>query len=81
VALAAAQGQPERALHLAGAAAALRETIGAPLPPTEQEEFERHLEMARQTLDEEAAAKALANGRAMTLEQAIEYALQEATQV
>jgi predicted ATPase len=77
VALAAAQGQPGRALRLAGAAAALREAIGAPLPPTYQAEFERHLETARQALGEEASATALAAGWAMTMEQAIEYALLE----
>ena len=80
VALAAAQGQPERALRLAGAAAALREAIGAPLPPTYQAELERHLETAQQALGEQASATALADGRAMTMEQAIAYALEEAAQ-
>ena len=80
VGLAAAQAQPGRALQLAGAAAALRETIGVPLLPTEQARLERHLETAQRALSEEASAKALADGRTMTLEQAIAYALQEAAQ-
>jgi len=79
VGLAAAQTQPERALLLAGAAAALRETIGAPLSPAERPRLERHLETAHQALDEEASAKAFAAGRAMTLEQAIAYALEESS--
>ena len=36
----AAQGRPERALRMAGAAAALRQSIGAPLTPTEQGKLE-----------------------------------------
>jgi hypothetical protein len=75
VRLVAAQAQWECALRLAGVAAALREAIGAPLSPTEQARLERHLEIARQVLGEEVSARALADGRVMTLEQAIEYSL------
>ena len=73
--LAAAQGQPERALRLAGAAAALREALGAPLPPTERARLERWLAPARDALDEAAQASAHAAGRAMSLEDAMSYAL------
>jgi len=73
--LAAAQGQAERALCLAGAAAALCEAIGAPLPPVEQAWLDRRLEPARQALTEKARKAAQEEGRMMTLEQAIEYAL------
>jgi non-specific serine/threonine protein kinase len=73
--LATVQAQPQDALRLAGAAAALRESIGAPLSPADRIELERHLETARRASGEEASAQALADGRAMTLEQAIEYAL------
>lgn len=75
VGLAAAQAEPERALRLAAAATALRGTIGAPLPPAEQARLERRLGPARQTLSEEARTEAWAEGRALTLEQTIAYAL------
>jgi adenylate cyclase len=76
--LAILQGQPERALRLVGAAEALREDIGAPLAPTEKEDLERRLAPARRALSEEAAAAAVAAGQAMSVEQAIDYALQPA---
>ena len=74
--LAAAEAQPGRALRLAGFAAALRETLGAPLPPAEQARVDRMLEPARRGLDETAAATAWADGRAMPLQDAVAYALQ-----
>jgi adenylate cyclase len=74
--LAARQGQAERALRLAGAAAVLREAINAPLPPADKDKLEQMLTLARQGLDDAGAAMATAEGRAMSLEQAIDYALQ-----
>ena len=74
--LAAVRGHSAQALHLAGAAEQLRETIGAALPPAEQAKFETVLQSARQTLDEATAEATMAEGRAMTMEQAIEVALQ-----
>ncbi|MGB9478946.1 MAG: protein kinase, partial [Candidatus Acidiferrum sp.] len=47
---AAGQSEAERALRLAGAAAALRQSIGAPLVPTEQAKLERSLDEARRGL-------------------------------
>ena len=73
--LAALEGEAERALRLVGAAAALREAIGAPLSPTEQAKLDRMLETARSTISESAQAATLAKGRAMSLDQAIDYAL------
>jgi predicted ATPase/class 3 adenylate cyclase len=73
--LAARQGQAERALHLVGAATALREAINAPLPPADKEKLEQHLITARQASGD-AADIMMAEGRAMSLEQAIEYAFQ-----
>jgi predicted ATPase len=75
--LAALQGQAERALKLVGAASALREEIGAPLSPAEQTKLERTLEPARQALTEVMQEQAWAEGRALSLEEAIEYALNE----
>jgi predicted ATPase/class 3 adenylate cyclase len=76
--LAAQQEQPQRALCLFGAAQALREALQAPRPPAEQAKLERLLAPAHQTLGETAAAAAIAEGRAMSLEQAIDYAFQTA---
>jgi predicted ATPase len=47
---AAARRLPARSLRLAGAAAALRQTVGAPLTPTEQAKLEEGLMPARQML-------------------------------
>ena len=74
--LAALQGQAERALHLFGAAKVLREATGAPLPPAEQATLERMLGPARQALGETATALAISQGRAMSLEEAIDFAFQ-----
>jgi adenylate cyclase len=75
--LAVAQTQPERAIRLAGAAAALRQTIGAPLSSKEQAQLDQMLAPARQALDPTLEAALWVEGRAMTMEQAIIYALAE----
>jgi tetratricopeptide (TPR) repeat protein len=72
---AAAERQAQRALLLAGAAAALREKLGAPLPRAEQARLERSLEPARETLPDRDGATAWMEGWAMPLEKAIEIAL------
>ena len=72
---AAAQSQPQRALRLAGSASALRQTLGAPLPPAEHARMERSLEPARQALPGTASAAAWMEGWAMPPEKALEYAL------
>jgi tetratricopeptide (TPR) repeat protein len=73
--LAAAEDKPEKALQLAGFAAALRESIGAPLPPSEQTRVDRMIAPARAALSESAATAAWEAGRSMPLEQVIELAL------
>ena len=75
---AARRGLAERAVRLAGAAAAIRQTLGAALPfPTIEEIARRHdLEVARDALGH-AGPLADREGRAMTIENAIEYALSE----
>jgi non-specific serine/threonine protein kinase len=60
-----------------GAAQALREEIGAPLPSHEHALLEPHLTTARTLVEEEAWEVARTEGRAMTLERAVEYALSE----
>ncbi|MGH2371695.1 MAG: tetratricopeptide repeat protein, partial [Chloroflexota bacterium] len=76
-ALAAAEGQPDRALRLAGAAARQHERLGTFQLAHTQAWVERYLALAREALTQEASAAAWADGQAMTLEQAITYALSE----
>jgi non-specific serine/threonine protein kinase len=74
-ALAAVCAQPERALKLAGAADALNDVLGARRSPDDQKFVQRWLQSARTTLTADAASAARAEGRAMRLEDAIEFAL------
>ena len=76
--LAGAQDQPERAARLLTAAAALRATLGAALSPQEQADCERTRVSVRARLGEHAFAAASAEGRALPLEEAIDYALASA---
>jgi predicted ATPase/serine/threonine protein kinase len=72
---AAAQLDRERSLRLAGAAAALRQNIGAPLTPAEQAKLEASLDPARQGLTNTAGATAWLEGWAMPVEKAVEEVL------
>jgi predicted ATPase len=72
---AAVQQQPERSLRLAGVAAALRKSIGAPLAPAEQEKLEAILEPARLALANTASATAWLEGWNMPLDRTIEEVL------
>lgn len=71
----AALGQPEHAWKLVGAATALRAEIGAPRSPAEQADLERRLAPAHPVFTEEAVATAVAEGQALTREEAIALAL------
>jgi predicted ATPase/DNA-binding SARP family transcriptional activator/DNA-binding CsgD family transcriptional regulator len=74
----AARGEPARAARLWGAAEALREEIGVALSHWDLYgyDYEGRLSAARNMLGDEGAwERAWAEGRAMTPEQAIEYAL------
>jgi DNA-binding CsgD family transcriptional regulator len=75
--LAVAREQSARAARLFGAAWALRGTIGAPRPPAFRSYHDRNLATARDRLGEAAFEEAFSEGRAMSAEQAIEYALSE----
>lgn len=76
--LAADQSMPERSLRLAGAAAALRRILGAPLPLGEQERLERILDAARRSLPHTIAAAAWIDGWTSPLEKATQDALSSA---
>jgi tetratricopeptide (TPR) repeat protein len=75
--LAVGQGQLEKALHLAGASETLRESAGIQLPPVWQARVDRLLKSTREKLDEVRRSAAWAKGRAMNLEQAVAFALDE----
>lgn len=75
--VAGAQGLPERSARLFGAAEALRQAIGASLTPRERADYERNVAAVRATLSEDTFATLWAEERAMTLEQAIAYALEK----
>jgi len=72
---AAVQREAERSLRLAGAAAALRHNIGAPLTPAEQARLEVSLHPARQALSNAAAMTAWLEGWALPVEKAMEEVL------
>ncbi len=76
---AAAQSEPDRSLRLAGASAALRQSIGAPLTAAEQAKLERGLEPARQALTTTMGRTVWLEGWVMPVEKAIEDVLRNAS--
>jgi predicted ATPase/DNA-binding CsgD family transcriptional regulator len=72
--VAALADQPERAAHLCGAAEAMRETIGAPVPRY-RGQHEHAMGLARDTLGEQAFAAAWAAGRSLSIVDAVRNAL------
>jgi DNA-binding CsgD family transcriptional regulator len=77
--LIAAEDRPQRKARLFGASEAVLETVGAPLYVQIQDRdlYQRTVEELRSRLGEETFETAWSEGRAMTPEQAIEYALSE----
>ncbi len=71
--VAALAGQAERAARLCGAAEALREAIGAPVP-RHRGRYERAIAAARAALEEPAFTAAWSAGRALTLRDAVSEA-------
>jgi non-specific serine/threonine protein kinase len=74
---AAAQGEAERTARLYGVVEKLNEVMGIPQDAGEDALTGPYLAAARSQLDEAAWQEAWTQGRAMTLEEAISYALQE----
>jgi predicted ATPase/class 3 adenylate cyclase len=70
--------RPARAAKLFGAAEALRDSIGAPVPPIERTGLDRYVAALGKALSAAEFNVAWAWGRSMTLEQAIEFGLGEA---
>ena len=79
--LSAMRGSPVRAATLWGAAEALREQMGMALSHLDlaASGYEQDLANVISALDDTSFAAAWAEGRAMSLEQAIDYALEERT--
>ena len=75
--LALVQGQAARALKLAAAAAHLRRLISACLTPAEQSQLDQKLLPAWEALSDLEGKDAWAAGSAMSLEEAIQYSLEE----
>ncbi len=67
----ARQGETTWAVRLLAAAAALRDSLGTPLPPVSRAGYERSLAAARAQMGEQAFALAWAEGHSMTWEQAL----------
>jgi len=72
-------GKPEAAARLFGAVEALLEKIGRAggMEQLDQKEYDYYVAAVRAQLNESALAKCWAEGHALTLEQAIEYALEK----
>lgn len=75
--IAVAYGKPAKAVRLLGAADALRKTTGTPVEGTEMQFYTRIISQARQALDEQSYTSLWLDGYAMTLDQAVAYALEE----
>jgi predicted ATPase/class 3 adenylate cyclase len=73
--IAKAQEQPERAVHLLGAAEALREMIQIDMSQLERVEYEREVADLKKNMSEADFNAAWEKGRSMTLDEAVELAL------
>jgi hypothetical protein len=73
--LAIADEEPQRAIKLFGAAEALREKIQSPMVDYERVEYDQSVAQLRTMLAETEFNDLWAEGRAMTMEQAIQLAL------
>jgi non-specific serine/threonine protein kinase len=73
-----ARGQPEQAARLLGAAETVRNITSAPLAPVRRADHDGVVAAVRDALGEAALATAWAEGQAMSPEQAVVYALEDA---
>jgi hypothetical protein len=75
--IAQAQGELIRSARMLGAAEALREQADSPMTGYERGEYERVVEILRGQMDATAFAQEWARGRALPMDDAIEFALSE----
>jgi hypothetical protein len=80
-AVAVHQGRAADAARCFGAISAFREATGAPLPRPERARHDQTVVAARSALGETGYEAAWTEGRAMTLEQAVAYALEAAVPI
>ena len=73
--IAIAEEEPERAVKLFGAAEALRERINAEMQDLEYMEYDNAIMRIRSLFEDGEFALLWAQGRALTMEQAIQFAL------
>ena len=73
--IAAAGGLAERAAKLFGAAEALRQSIGTTMTAYERREYDAAVAQLRAGVDAATLEAAWARGRALTLDEAVTYAL------
>jgi predicted ATPase/DNA-binding CsgD family transcriptional regulator/transcriptional regulator with XRE-family HTH domain len=72
--------RPSRAARLLGAAARLRASISSPIDPIDRPEHERIIAAVQARLSDPAFVAAWETGRAMTLDEAVTYALEADTE-
>ena len=75
--VAMAQGQMEKAVRLFGAATVLRSSIGSVIDPADQDRYKKNLNSLRVKLGKQRFKATWDEGRAMPMEQAVSYALEE----
>ena len=76
-AVACARGNHQRAARLFGAAEALREAIGTPLPSIKRADYEHQLAILRAAPDQETVEAAWTEGSVMPIEEVMALALEE----
>jgi predicted ATPase/DNA-binding XRE family transcriptional regulator len=69
--VAGARSQPQEAARLFGVASALRESVGAPLLPTDRSRYESMFAAAREQLGEESWSRAWDKGRASRVDEVV----------
>jgi predicted ATPase/DNA-binding CsgD family transcriptional regulator len=73
----AMRGNPKQAAVILGASESILQNMGAKLQPTDQIEVEQYLVPIKEQLDEKTFEDAMAEGRELSLEEAVSYALEE----
>jgi tetratricopeptide (TPR) repeat protein len=75
--IAKAMEQPDKAARLLGAAEALRQKIEIDMTPPEREDYEKEVADMKTNMDKKEFTSLWAEGRSMTMDEAIELALDE----
>ena len=72
-----ALGFPKRAARLLGASEAILEGIGVIIPMSDKAEYDHYVTQLREALDPDTFDALYADGRAMSLAEAVVYALED----